>query len=43
MACRLFFDLGLNLDNISLGVLEKDIEVRRRAALATLITDKYES
>lgn len=43
MASRLFFDLGLNLDGISLGVPDKDIEIRRRVASATLIMDKYES
>ncbi|KIW36736.1 uncharacterized protein PV06_11032 [Exophiala oligosperma] len=42
MTCRLFFDLGLNLDSISLGVLDKGVEVRRKVALASLIMDKYE-
>lgn len=43
VACRLLFEIGLNLNGASLGLDEQDIEVRRKVASASLIMDKYEA
>jgi hypothetical protein len=40
MACRLFFDMGLNVDGLSLGLSRWDAEVRQKVSVACLLTDK---
>jgi hypothetical protein len=40
MACRLGFDLGLNLDTTQLGLTEQEVQIRHMVLWACAVYDK---